>query len=496
MILTPEQQAVGRRNFLKASAALPAAGAFAFSHRNFGPVKCGVIGTGGEGRVLMECLDPKYIRVTAICDIRPDHLQMGQEVGLKNWDAELDTYTDYNEMLEKADIEAVIIASPLWQHAPMSIAALEAGKHVFCEKTMAKTIDDCIAMKETAEKTGLNLQIGHQRFYSPIYWNMYRMVMGGDLGDVKHIRCQWHRNNSWVRGRWWENQEHLEKYPAMKDYDPSQWGYGAPDNLCNWRLYEKHSEGLFTELASHMIAITNWLGVEGKDPEEVKAMKDKDIVVDAVAPRLVMATGGIYKFKNGEEGIYESKPTEYTREIEDHIYATFEYPNDLTVTFSSIQTNSYDGYYEMIMGTKGTVILSNETNLYLFPEYAWDKWQEEEEKRKEAEEAAKEGKATEVTTKEASKAAPVQTASASRGADVAGTAMGSGAGGGSGYTWQWAYRDELRGFAETIRFGRNNLCDGSVGLYAAQAVLGARQSLKEKRIIKFDETGRVIPAKA
>ena len=94
----------------------------------------------------------------------------------------------------------------------MSIAALEAGKHVFCEKTMAKTIEECIAMKETAEKTGLNLQIGHQRFYSPDlleYCTAWSWAVS--WRDVKHIRCQWHRNNSWVRGRWWENDKHPRK---------------------------------------------------------------------------------------------------------------------------------------------------------------------------------------------------------------------------------------------------------------------------------------------
>ena len=101
------------------------------------------------------------------------------------------------DLLARDDIEAVIIASPLWQHAPMAIAALEAGKHVFCEKTMAKTIDECIAMNDAAEASGKNLQIGHQRFYSPIYHEMYRLVMGGVLGDVLHIRCQWHRNGNW-----------------------------------------------------------------------------------------------------------------------------------------------------------------------------------------------------------------------------------------------------------------------------------------------------------
>lgn len=499
MILTPEQREVGRRNFLKASAALPAAGAFVFSRNQFGPVKCGVIGTGGEGRVLMENLDTDYIHVVAISDIRPDNASKGIEVGHDYYGVELDYYENYQEMLEKADIEAVIIATPLWMHARMAIAALEAGKHVFCEKTMAKSIDDCVEMNKLAEKKERVLQIGHQRFYSPIYWDMYRMVMGGDLGDVYTIRCQWHRNSNWSKARWWEDNEYLEMYPDMKDFNPQGWGYGAgdlpqevtKDHLCNWRLYNKYSEGLMAELASHMLAITNWLGKD-IDPDEAKDMTGDRMYVSAAAPSWVCGAGGTYKFKNGEEGSFAPNPTPYVRDIEDHVFATFTYPNDMTTCFSSVTTNAHSGYYEMIMGTKGTLILSNETNAYLFDEGSWKAFEEEETERKKAEAEAAENKLTGITSQPVKPSKPQKSASASRGADVSAGAAGVGVGGDSGYHWKFAYRDELKGFAETIRLGRNNLCDGTVGQYAAQAVLGGRRAIQGQTVIRFDDAGRPV----
>ena len=497
MILTAEQQEVGRRNFLKATAALPAAGAFALSRNNFGPLKCGIIGTGGQGGVLMDNCPTEYVHIIAACSIRPDHLERAKNIGRDTYGIEMDTYTDYKQMLERSDIEAVIIATPLWTHAEMAIDALDAGKHVFVEKTMASTIEDCLAMKAAAERNGKNLQIGHQRFYNPIYWKMYRMAKGGILGDIYHIRCQWHRNGNWVRPRWWDTAGYYDTFPEMKDFDPTRWGYKEKDHLCNWRLYDSCSKGLHTELASHMIAITNWLAVP-VDAEKVNAMSDDEIEVKATAPSSVNGYGGTYRYKDGEEGSFESVPTPYARQCEDHIYCTYEYPSNLTVSFSSIQTNAMGGYYEMIMGTKGTIILQREVEAMYYPEPAWEMFEAEQ---KAAEAAAAEGKGTEVAAKEVAAGAAAGAASASRGRDVQGSATGIGAGGGSDYTWQYAYRDELRGFAETIRLGRNNLCDADAGLYAAQAVLGGRMSVVRKKRVGFnqqglpvDESGQVIQA--
>ncbi len=96
-------------------------------------------------------------------------------------------YENFEEMLRDADIEAVIIATPLHTHAPLAMQALRAGKHVFVEKTMAYSIEECQEMTQLAERKGLNLQIGHQRFYNPLYWDAYKMMKEGLLGNVYHV---------------------------------------------------------------------------------------------------------------------------------------------------------------------------------------------------------------------------------------------------------------------------------------------------------------------
>lgn len=417
-MLTPEQKQVGRRNFLKAAATLPVILAYGASRAIAKPVRCGIIGGGAgdsEGRVLMENAPADVMKIVAVAEINPNNRNQALDVLRRKFVADPKGYEDYNEMLRDADIEAVIVSAPLWKHAEMSIAALNAGKHVFCEKTMAKTMDECQAMMDTARQTGLNLQIGHQRFYNDIYHQAKKMIDEGVLGDIRHIRMLWHRNTNWRR----QVQE-----PDL-NFDPRTWGYESVDQWRNWRLFNKYSEGLMTELASHQIAIANWFNNS--------------------IPRSVCASGQIALYKDD-------------REVWDHVYGIFEYPNDVTVTYSSIQSNDFDNYYEEVMGTKGTLILTGETDALLFS-------------------SLKDAKSTEVTV-EKTDGGPVMKASESRTADAAGGASVGGGGAGGGNRVLRAYTDELRGFCETIREGAPNLCTGQDGYNAALAVLTANESIR------------------
>src|SRR6202034_553350 len=89
-----------------------------------------------------------------------------------------------------------VIALPLWLHAPIAIKAMEAGKHVFCEKLMAHSVHECKEMCRSARKTNRLLAIGHQRHYSVLYDNANYLVQNDFLGDIRHIRALWHRNNA------------------------------------------------------------------------------------------------------------------------------------------------------------------------------------------------------------------------------------------------------------------------------------------------------------
>ena len=195
------------------------------------------------------------------------------------------------------------------------------------------------------------------------------IVKAGLLGEVYHARLVWHRNGNWRR---------QVELPAP-GYSPAAWGYPTMDHLINWRLYNKYSRGHMAELASHMVAITDWFfGAEAE---------------------AVVGSGGVFRYKDG-------------REVPDHTYVTIEYPGGRTAVFTSIESNAFDHYYEAYYGTRGTLILRGEIEAYLFDEG----------------QAPGQAKPTafEVTPKSAG---PAAAASESRAADAAGRGVGGGAAG-------------------------------------------------------------------
>ena len=107
-------------------------------------------------------------------------------------------YGAYQELIAHAKedgIEAVIIALPLHLHAPAAIAAMKAGLHVMTEKLMGHSVHECKEMARVAAQTNLLLATGHQRHYNILYDNAVDMIGQGLLGDLHHIRAQWHRGN-------------------------------------------------------------------------------------------------------------------------------------------------------------------------------------------------------------------------------------------------------------------------------------------------------------
>jgi len=331
MNLTPTQREQGRRNFMKALAGTPALAALAVTSYFRGPVKggplrVGFIGTGGQGRALLGVAMPPFVDVRALCDINPAQLKLADAILEKNTLPVPRHYSDWKEMLAKEDLEAVIMAPPLFMHADLAVACLDAGKHVLCEKMMAWDVAGCERMRDAAIRNKRVLEIGYQRFYSPLYTAANDGILQrGLLGEVYHARLAWHRNGNWRR----------QGAPPSPDYDPSAWGYPTFEHLLNWRLYKKYSRGLFAELGSHLLSIASW--------------------VFGAGPEAVYASGGVYRFKDG-------------RESADHVYGTFEYPGGRTAVFSSIESNAFDNYYEMFFGTKGTLILSAEQEAFLFEE--------------------------------------------------------------------------------------------------------------------------------
>ena len=410
-MLNEKQRDIGRRNFLQAVATLPPAGALLWKARRMRPVRTGIVGCGGQGGVLIENCPSSHMNLIAVCDIAPDHFERGLEKVRSLHNPEAQGYTDFEEMLKRRDIEAVVVAAPLWLHEPFTVAALEAGKHVFCEKMMSHGIDGCRNMINAAQAARRNLQVGHQRNYNPLYQEAYQMIQNGVIGDIYHVRALWHRNTSWRR-----------KVPNL-DFDPSPWGYPTLEHLKNWRLYEKFSQGLMAELGSHQLQVVNWF--------------------TGSRPTAVYGSGGTYRFKDG-------------REVPDHVYVTYDYPEGLTFTYSSIQSNRLDHYYEQFMGTEGTIILSGEREAMLFSE------------------GQKGTQATQIEVEAVASSGPVMSASESRMRDATGSQV---SGDGNKFNPLRAYGDELAGFCNTVRHGAPNLCEGEEAMDACTPIIRANESI-------------------
>jgi predicted dehydrogenase len=313
---------VSRRDFIRAAGAAAAAFSVGLADtrsdvraqtagESTDLLKVGMIGPGVQGRnVMSNCARVPGVKFTAVCDIFPDNLAKGLEIAGEGAQG----FAEYRELLEKADIDAVMIAVPLNWHCEMTLAALDAGKHVFCEKMMSYSIEQGGQMVRKQRETGLVLQIGHQRRYNPTYLHALNLIeKEGVLGRITMVRALWHRNGDWRR-------------PVP---DPKF------ERLMNWRLYKETSQGLMAELGSHQVDVANW-------------------VLKAV-PTAVVGMGTKGYWNDG-------------RDILDDVEVLYEYPNGVKMVYSSITQNAKDDYYEQVMGDGGTLVLTHENQGLLFRE--------------------------------------------------------------------------------------------------------------------------------
>lgn len=345
---------ISRRQMLTGLTAIPSAAAlyWGYEHTEMkgGPVKALLIGTGNQGCYAhIAQSNPDFVKFVAFSDIRPSNIAKGRQYFRDKYGAEADKvkhYYDFKEMIDKeTEAELVVIALPLFLHAPATIYALEHGKHVLCEKLMAGTVEECKAMVRAAEKNKRFLAIGHQRHYSYMYANALSIIEQSILGDIRHIRAYWHRNqtNNGTPGA--EMGTFDSWYPAVPDSDKgvdfAKFGYKSIEQMVRWRVDPTTGGGLMVELGSHQLDACS-------------------IFLKHALPIAVHGTGLKSYFKND-------------RQLPDHVYLTYEYgqeANQAVVTYSSISTNAFDSYGEQVMGTKGTLVLNEEAFAYLFEEGA------------------------------------------------------------------------------------------------------------------------------
>ena len=419
---------VTRRDFLGGTVAAGLASGAGLGSLYFGygrsvgnPLRVGFLGTGDEGSVLLGAHTPDYLQVVAIADIRPYNVFRAFHGDVSSpsantarpglmakykWKTEDDAkrnvkvYAAYQDLLADPDIEAVVIALPLHLHSVAAIQAMRAGKHVLTEKLMGHSIHECKEMSRVSRDTGKILATGHQRHYSILYDNAVHTIGKAKLlGDLHSIRAQWHRGNLPGKDSWkppmpgddgslkklagWKKDldnakpadiDGLQKKIAQmeaqildKDVDAEKFGYtqmtlgdGSTrtplEELIRWRLWNRTGGGLMAELGSHQLDAAGIF---------VSAMRGDGT---KVKPLTVTAVGNRSIF-----------PAD--REIDDHVYCMYEYPapgydedknKKVVVTYSSINGNGFGDYGEVVMGTKGTLVLEREQEVMLYKDSAKD----------------------------------------------------------------------------------------------------------------------------
>ncbi|HEV8144861.1 MAG TPA: Gfo/Idh/MocA family oxidoreductase, partial [Bryobacteraceae bacterium] len=154
-------------------------------------VQYGFIGTGSRGDYLLGHLAKMDSgRCVALCDIKPTAM----DKAAKTIGSNPQKFADYRELLATKNLDAVLIAVPLFEHFRVTKDALLAGKHVFCEKSLVFKPEEVHGLRALAkERPKQIIQVGLQRRYSKFYQSVRDMVEKGVLGEVKHVYAQWHR---------------------------------------------------------------------------------------------------------------------------------------------------------------------------------------------------------------------------------------------------------------------------------------------------------------
>ncbi|MDG2375647.1 MAG: Gfo/Idh/MocA family oxidoreductase [Woeseiaceae bacterium] len=260
----------------------------------------GIIGVGSRGKQHFKFLqDVPMLKLVANCDVLPFRLDEAKaaEPGVR-------TYVDYRDLLNDKDVDAVIVSTHFSEHHPVVLAALDAGKHIYCEKTMIKGIDETREIFDATQKHPKQIfQTGFQYRTSPLFEAAARSIRNGDIGRITAINCQWNRNGNWRR-----------PVPNPK------W-----ERHVNWRMYREYSGGLVAELCSHQMGFCDW--VIGSELQQIQGVGGIDFWVDG-------------------------------RETYDNVHVVTRYKSGVTATYASQTTNSLDGFRIAVLGKKGTIILT------------------------------------------------------------------------------------------------------------------------------------------
>jgi predicted dehydrogenase len=285
-------------------------------------IQIALIGAGGQGqgdtKVAVQVSGVKLVAAADCYNGRLDHCK---EV----WGDDVFTTRDYNEILARKDIDAVIIGTPDHWHKQVSIDALKAGKDVYCEKPMIHLYADGPEMIRTARETNRIIQIGSQRVSSVVYAKAKQLLASGAIGDLNMVTAWWDRNSA--LGAW--------DYTIPPDASPETCDWPrflgtAPkipfnaEHFFQWRKWKAYGSGVAGDLFVHLFSGTHF-------------------VTNTNGPVRAMATGGLRFWKDG-------------RDVPDVLIGMFDYPQGFNL---SLRVNFVDGGEEseglIFTGSEGTM---------------------------------------------------------------------------------------------------------------------------------------------
>lgn len=250
-----------RRDFLKQSSAVVASSVWmasqmsspAFGNTANDTLQVGCIGTGGRCRRLMSRLAMiPGVKITAVCDVWDTHLAEGKKLA----DPQAFATKDYHELLDRSDVDAVVIGSPDHWHVPMTIDACEAGKDVYVEKPLTHDLSEGPKVIAAQRKTGRIVQVGMQQRSMPQIQQAYEIVKSGGIGDVYKVHLTWNRNNP----SWQKPDYRIDPKTVLWN----QFLGNAPEQpfdeyrFRNWRWFWDFGGGIFTDLMVHWVDVAYW----------------------------------------------------------------------------------------------------------------------------------------------------------------------------------------------------------------------------------------------
>jgi predicted dehydrogenase len=294
-------------------------------------INIGIIGVGGRGTDDARSFskvgaENNSCQIVAVADCYQKRINRAKQL-LKIDDG----YLDYREIINRKDIDAVVIATPDHWHAKIALEAMDHGKDVYLEKPMCHSIDEARALVNTVKETGRVLQVGSQTTSADQWWKAKKAIADGMIGKMIMSQGSYHRNS--VEGEWnWKIDEAAGPDKSGEDFvDWKMWLGSAPkrawdpDRFFRFRKFWDYSGGIATDLFYHVVAPLNICWDKPQFPSKVSA------------------GGGIYIFKD-------------TREVPDTFHLIADYAAGHSIVLSSSMANSQH-IPGLIRGHDGTIVM-------------------------------------------------------------------------------------------------------------------------------------------